>query len=354
MHVHLLCPGLLWPAKALHDTAFDLDLPAFSRLLGRARLSWGAPQGSEDWLCTHFGISGAAPVAALRLLGEGVDPGQQIWLCADPEHLGFEQGRLLLANAPPEVDAGELQALLQEVAPLLQRELPDFRELRAGAAGSGHAYLRLAALPALRLMAPSLARSGNAHFALPTGPDAAAWIRLGNALQMLLHNLAQNRQREASGQATLNTLWFWGAGALPPPPPASRPAPHDAVYGQGPLIAGLARWARRAAPPLPQRAAQLEGGGRHLVCVDELAAPARELDANAWRQALLRLERDWFAPLAAALFSGRLQSLRITALGREASVDVQLGRSAVLKFWRRPCPITRLVAPAEGPEKAAP
>ena len=120
MQVHLVLPGLLWPAKALHDTAFDLQLPALARLLGRARRSWQPPLTAESWLCRAFRIeTGEPPVAALRLLGEGGTPGDDYWLCADPVHLKFEQSHLTLAGAELGISAGEMQQIVAALAPPL-------------------------------------------------------------------------------------------------------------------------------------------------------------------------------------------------------------------------------------------
>ena len=55
MQTHLVLPGLLWPGKALRDTAFYLDLPALAWLLGRGQQAWQPPQPLEHWLCGAFG-----------------------------------------------------------------------------------------------------------------------------------------------------------------------------------------------------------------------------------------------------------------------------------------------------------
>ena len=73
-----------------------------------------------------------------------------------------------------------------------------------------------------------------------------------------------------------------------------------------------------------------------MLLLDSLQSSVRQLDALAWRAALADIERDWLQPLRQHLRAGRIDSLRLTALGDEACLDLSLTRSDALKFWRRP------------------
>jgi len=365
MQLHLVLPGLLWPAKVLYDCAHDLELPALSRLLGCGRVQWTQALPLEQWLCREFGIATGeapvagdrtatgdapvaqdrlatedAPVAPLRLLGEGIDPGDCVWLCADPIHLGFEQGRLTLGSQVLQLGEAEMQDLLQALAPRMA-QIPGYLHLRAGAAGSGYAYLALAAKPLINTTPPSVARGMGGIVALPQGPQAAAWTRLGNELQMLLHAMPENRQREAAGLPVVNSLWFWGAGALPPP---RQSAAYASILGADPLLKGLARWSGAAVVPQPESGRDLPPEGTSLVCLGELAAATQSLDASLWRKRMLALEHDWFAPIAAAHSSGRLKTLRLTALGSEATLELNLRGRDRFSFWRKPRSLASLAA----------
>ncbi|HUW38426.1 MAG TPA: hypothetical protein VMV91_13960 [Rhodocyclaceae bacterium] len=350
MQLHLVLPGLLWPQKALRDTAHDLDLPALSRLLGHGRPVWRSPLALEDWLAREFGIpAGQAPTAALRLQGEGGTPGADCWLCADPAHLRFEQGRLTLAGGDLGVAAAEMGEIIAALTPHLAAHLPGFEAFTAGA--PGHAYLRLARAPQLQCTPPSAAIGRGLDAVVPRGPDARLWQRVGNELQMLLHALPANRERERQGRPGLNTLWLWGAGALP----ERRPCSYDTIVTPAPgggaqldaLLKGFAAWAGIAVQEPGQGLAQLPRAGGTLFVCDHLLLPAQELDANAWRERLADIERDWLAPLAPALSAGIIERLRLTALGEEARFDVDLGRSDLWKFWRKPRALHELIYPSE-------
>jgi len=348
MQVHLVLPGLLWPGKALHDTAFDLELPALSRLLGRGRCNWQASLPTETWLCREFGIlTEEPPAAALRLLGEGGAPGDEFWLCADPAHLKFEQGRLTLAGDRLCISESEMRQIVHAASPHFAAHLPGFAEFVAGTDGR-HAYLRLKASPQITTTPYSAAVGRSIQSALPCGPQAQRWLHLANELQMLLHALPGNQGRETQGLPALNTLWFWGAGFLPERLPSTGNR-YDAILSRASsdnaLLKGISAWAGMPMQELPQSAAKLPRLGNMLLFLDELHLPAQELDANIWRDALLEIERDWLAPLLAALASGGITRLRLSALGEEACLDVHLKRRDLLKFWRRPLALHQLAPP---------
>ncbi|MFA6310678.1 MAG: hypothetical protein WC681_04305 [Sterolibacterium sp.] len=334
MPFHLILPGLLWPQKALRDTAHDLPLPNLSWLLGRGRLEWQEPLPLENWLCRELGCGPGhqPPAAALRLLGEGGSPGNSIWLCADPMHVRIEQGRAHLFGGDLEITDEEMRQLAEALAPYFA----EVGEFQAGA--SGHGYLRLRQLPRL-LTAPPSAAAGRGNL-LPSGEDAARWLRLGNEAQMLLHALPLNARREAAGRPTLNSLWFWGAGSLPEATAgaaATVATAYQPIIGDQPVLKGLAAWAGVPHHPAASDPPTLPGSAKAtLLVLNELLQASQTLDAGLWRAALVDLESGWLKTLAAALRSGRLDRLRLTALGDEATLDITLTRADGMKFWRRP------------------
>ena len=47
---------------------------------------------------------------------------------------------------------------------------------------------------------------------LPTGDDSPYWMSLVSEIQMLLHHLPTNQNRETMGNPTVNSVWLWGEG----------------------------------------------------------------------------------------------------------------------------------------------
>jgi hypothetical protein len=140
-------------------------------------------------------------------------------------------------------------------------------------------------------------------------------------VQMLLHSAPANAAREARGEPPLNSVWLWGAGRLP----QGASSRFRSVASSDPFPLGLARLAGAQARPLPASAsawlAQAPENGRHLVV----------LDASAGVEAL---ERDWFAPLAAALRAARVGMVSLHV--PDAGLSFETIRGDLRRFWRRP------------------
>ncbi len=342
MHLQLLIPGLLQlPADSLR-------LPALSLLLGRGRLAWGPGTSSEEWLAKSFGLdSDRAPYAALRLLGEdGLEPGKHDWLCADPAQLKFTSRGLMLA------DASTLNLSAEEAGGLtgsLNREFSDLGEFFAP--NPGRWYLRLNHPARLTTQRLSQVIGRRVDQFLPEGQDGALWRRHFNEIQVFLHGHPVNQAREDAHRPPINSLWFWGQGSLPETlgKPFAALATHTT---NSPLARGLARHAGIPIMPWPEGPLP-EGAGRVLLTSDSLNAPALYGDEDAWRSALSALETRHLVPAVAALKSGRLQSLPLTAPGDAASLEVRLTRSDLWKFWR-PAVSLSSMKPPHGHSEVAP
>lgn len=323
MHLTLLVPGLLLPVEILEGTTYDLAAPHLSLILGRGRRS----ELPDDALAHLFGLE-RLPAAALRKVGAaGTAPGE--WLCLDPVHWQVGAGGVTLDDpARLGLDAAESAALLAAVQPLFA----DWGELSASAPGRWE----------LRLEQPLALETQPLHEAihqpidpqLPGGAAGPAWRRLLLEAQTVLHDHPVNRAREATGRPTANSLWPWGLGALP----AKIESAFDAVLSDDPVIAGLCRHTGMTCHAVPQR--MPPSAGRLLAIVDTLAMPARTLDALAWRDALLALERDWLAPALAACRTVRLIGTRLG--WQPAAIAYACQRADRLRFWRRMLPLTAL------------
>ena len=130
----------------------------------------------------------------------------------------------------------------------------------------------------------------------------------------MLHNHPLNAERAAAGLAPVNSLWFWGAGALP-----------DQVRCRFASVASddesLTALAAFAGVKVDARPASWPGGNGEAL-----------FDLRDARDLAL-LERDWFAPLLAALDDGRLQRLQFD-FADGARYD--LARRQRWRFWRKP------------------
>jgi hypothetical protein len=333
MQLHIVVPGLLWPKDSINDITRGLDLPALATLLGRGRLERHPALPFEHWLGKTFGIHDEeTPFGALRLLGEGLDPGNADWLCADPVHLRFSRDTLVVGGAA-ELDLTQHEAT--QLAAELNAHLANYGEFIVP--HPRRWYLRLQHTARITTSVLSTVTGRTIEPFLPQGDDAREWRRFINEAQVLLHNHPLNAAREADGRPMANSLWPWGAGALPSG--AAAPAAH--VHANHPLARGVAKLAGVSASRVPARLD--DAVFQSLTLLDGLSEAAQSLDAPAWRAGLAELEANWFAPLLAALKSRRLQHLRLTALGDAATIDVTINAGDLWKLWRRPKPLSDIL-----------
>jgi hypothetical protein len=180
---------------------------------GRGDRLADATPGEAAQLQRHFTLVPAGwPMAALTRDLEFGDAGADLWLRADPAFLRVEMGGArLMACGDLGFAAGEAEDLLAPLRPLFgEAGMP----ISAGA--EGRWYLRIArATPIPAFAPPGEALGADVLPFLPVGRDFAKWRALFNEAQVLLHHHPRNAARAASGQAPVNSLWFWGGGALP-------------------------------------------------------------------------------------------------------------------------------------------
>jgi len=316
MHCELVVPGLFAAAAATRAPALEL-------LLARGRGRGGESQRLEGWLREAFGLD-EQPLAAGALTA--ADAGEAFWARADPVHLRLMRDRLMLVPAAAfSVSAAEAAALCDA----LNRHFP---ALAFAPIEPSRWCVRLAEdHQGVSLENPLDLAGREVGLALP-----AAGHQLVNEAQMLLHAHPLNAAREARGEPAVNSVWLWGAGRAPRVPPS----PWQSVSADDPLALGLARAAGARHRTLAGAAAawleRAPGEGRHLVVLDALRAPLALSQQAECRAVLEALERDWFAPLLAALRSGRvgMVTVHVPEGGERSSFETI--RGDLRRFWRRP------------------
>ena len=267
---HLLIPGLLGPAPAGMGSL--PSLPRLEAFLARADRLEG-PAGFADAAFDLFGMPHATgsdlPTAALCYAYQTGTVPQHWVLHADPVHLRADQDRLLLFDTDG-LDITDEEAAAFERAFNAHFAVDGF-ELRA--ASARHWYLLLDTDPEVvtRSLGDVSGRDVNDY--LPTGSRQRAWRQLLNEVQMLFHGLDVNQVREASGQPTVNGLWFSGGGPLPD---RGRCAIAQ-VEGKSLLVSALA--------------GHTDANGEDQLWVDDNAWRALlRADQAAWADALARVD----------------------------------------------------------------
>lgn len=335
--LHLLIPGLLEtgqfnPADPLPDVA----APALCWLLTRADVH-PAPATLDETLFQQFNLPVPAaadlPVAPVTRLADGGEPDTGWWLRADPVHLRPDWRGIFLADARVlAIQPAEAQAL---TAALNQTFAEDGLHLEA--LRPDRWYLRPTAAPGLRTWPLLDAIGRDINPLLPHGPNRGRWHPLLTEAQMLLHGHPVNRAREERNQPLINGLWLWGGGLVP----TGAGAPVAGLYGNDPLLRGLARLAQAGIAPVPEHAhAWLDsatGEADSLVVLEAMRYDPADGDWTAWAEHLAELELAWFTHCRRWLQTGQIKVLHLyPGNGRVYT----LTGAARWRFWRRAKPLT--------------
>ena len=302
---------LLLPARDRLESAGMSAILA--RWLARGNRLAGGKPGRDAALRECFEFTGTrVPAAALTRSLDAGDARGPLWLRADPCHVGVD------AVAVRMLACGTVDLSTEECAELAQALRPLF-----GDAGfplelvtPARWYLRCphdARVP--QFAAPDDVLGDDLMRHLPQGENERQWRHLLNEAQVILHNHPVNERRVARGRMPANSLWFWGAGKLP----EWVRAPFTRVLSRDDVVIGLARLAQIAtsAPTLDAIV--------HIETKNVLLDLADQRDMNA-------LERDWFAPLNAALQHRRLTQLHLCFDSGERTAIKPVHR---WRFWRR-------------------
>src|SRR5690606_404431 len=92
----------------------------------------------------------------------------------------------------------------------------------------------------------------------------------------------------------------------------------------------------KSQPATPADAVLAHNHARGLVLLDQLMAPTLSEEWGLWLHEMQTLEAQWFAPLLAALKSGKLRSARFILTGGETIAEYTATAASLRKFWVNP------------------
>ena len=150
--------------------------------------------------------------------------------------------------------------------------------------------------------------------------------------QMVLSSHEANARREVAGQPAINSVWFWGEGALP----ATLAPRYAKVFADDAFARGLARVAgvdTRSLPHAFPAPAPPSSAGETLVVVDGLTRALRRGDVDAWLATARAIDERWLAP--ASKHGGRSGALRIVLTSESTAVTATLPPKSRWRFMRR-------------------
>jgi len=336
IQITLALPFALPPPELAPDLQRALKTPALAALLSRTsgQTLTAAEDGArvlphEAWLARELGLgSGAdsAPLAAAVMRGYGQAPAVGYWFIVQPIHVQMARTHLTLA------DPRRLRLADADSRALFELARPYFEEsgkpLVYGGADTW--FMRADDWSALQTATPDTVTSMNLSDWIPEGPNAIAFRKLQNEIQMLWHEHPVNEARQARGLTPVNSFWAWGGAAAP------APAARATLAGAGApgWLSALAQPALREAT-LAQLLAHTGDNRQRIAMLGDLIEAGSAGDWSDWLLHMQRLEQDWFAPLLAALQDGRVAQVRLVMSHRTRLAEFTSTKNAQRKFWRK-------------------
>jgi hypothetical protein len=296
-------------------------LPALSLLLARGE-SAPAGQSWQQRLIEAFGgarLQGLSIAAVAAAALPGLDAAARplgAWL-AQPVHLQAAANHLRLpADGLLRLDATDAHALCADFARVFGS---DGLELHALPGGS---LLLTGCEAGAGLPEPS--RHVGERLETAGSRVDVALRRLASEVELWLHEHPVNRARARRRESPISTLWLWGGEpGTATVGPATLMSPAQ-LYGDDPLLAGLARLIQR---PLEAAPAHLDA--MRMASPDALVLVQLSVHGKGGA-GLEALESAWVAPALARLRGGALRSLRVMML----DCDIESTRMQMWKLWR--------------------
>ncbi|GAA4335263.1 hypothetical protein GCM10023144_28340 [Pigmentiphaga soli] len=359
----LVLPGALPSAPIAAELARQLEAPdgpapTLVQWLRRARVVQAAfdPDdagctATEAWFFAragfasgHAGLRPGAALASLLVPDEAAaQAAEPVWV-AELAHVQVGRDGLVLTDPGGlRVDAAESAALLDSA-----RGLFDEAGFGVEPAAPGRWRVRPPSGVGVPAATPAVVAGTGLDRWWPRDAGARPWRRLVNEIQMTWHEHPVNLDREARGEVAVNGLWLHGGA--PAWTPRWQPAPARLVGGPPWLraLAGRAGlpWSPAGAsavdvsaasvPPVHDPAAHVPACAWEpgtIAALPDLDVPCRDAAWAEWLDALRRLQRDCFAPLARRQAAGELAAIELVLPAAQRIVTARIDRRPALLRW---------------------
>jgi hypothetical protein len=316
----LTVPGLL--AHGTQALAATAPFRSFARYADPPVLN---REGTASALCAALGLPHATPLAPFCALGAGLRVDDRYMVAATPVTLVADRDIVMLAGRVQDLGDDDAAVLIE----LLNRHFVD-DGVNFVAARPTTWFARCERAFSLSTSPLDAAIGRSIYSYLPRGADGNTWQRWQVEIQMLLHEHAVNRQRDARGLLPVSSVWFWGSGRLSDVMAAtSLGRAFAAADESGDLVRGLARHVGLSVDALPAAFSAILDG------LNDSPSAILALTSMSEESAVERFGADWLQPAVAALEAGTIDALRLIADGHGAAVS-----------WvaQRPSPFVRLTS----------
>lgn len=314
---------------------FGNDQALLTKLLSKARISLSDTK-YEDWVAKQFGLQQAAvPIAAIAAQADGLDATKGVWLKADPVHLQLQRDTFALHDEVPLTLSNH--SAVAFIESLNKHFAEDGLQFCLGDSGAWYITHQSndQSVTELETTNPINVVGQDISNYAATGKAAEYWRTKQNEVQMLLFEHAENQTREEQGLLPVNSVWFYGAGALKGFKHDPLNQAEQALVSSDPGYLGLAKLNQFGAIPLPSISSTSEiqtllttitHKNIHVVLADPL-------QCNAWCEVMLQMLRQ-----------RTLKQLKLVLGWQHKTIEAVITPNHLYQFWRKAKPIQDYLA----------
>ena len=165
---------------------------------------------------------------------------------------------------------------------------------------------------------------------LPRGTHAQYWLQCINEIQMLLHGSSINFERESRGMWTINSLWLWGGGVLPPRN-KNIDISYTKIIADDILLQGIANYCEIECCSLDRYEEAIQSG-KSFMLLDRLSDPVSRHDVFAYVQNLAEIEDSYLKRIDELLKQGKIKQVRLLS----DKISVSVTAKSLRRWWKRP------------------
>jgi len=320
-NLELILPFSLPPAGLANDLLKALNAPSLAKLIASSNtrtLMTGEAFSkalaheyllADDLNAVDFSTSPATTWDKMQ--AKGVTPQSGFWFSLQPVHIHFARDHLVLMDQRrlliTDDESRQLFNIAKTVCDEFQMEL---------VFGDNHTwFLRCDSWSGLKTSTIDAACGHNIDIWMAQGDHARAWRKLQNEIQMLWFSHEINQQRESNGQNTINSVWL-SCGA-------DKPSSNRKTLMN---LADSSNFAQHLSSPIVSSS----------LVLDALTGAAMNSDWSYWLEQMHELEKNYFAPLLAALQKNELQELKLICSDARQIMEFKLTPWSLRKFWVKP------------------
>ncbi len=270
------------------------------------------------------------PIAAITALSDLDLAKDKIWMRADPVFLHADLSSLILFDCQKgSLTKEDVAGFFSVINPMLEKD--GLCLICGDDPTRWYVELNSSALEndkPITTTRPGLVNGKDIRQFLPQGKDRSYWVRLGNEIQMLLHDCSTNLERKKRGEVSINSIWFWGAGKCPD----QAYCQFDKIITNDVNARGLAIWSGVSCENVPTDFSdwlESEKNQQHILLVLSQGDMALSESPNQ-REWLIEQERLIFEPALSNLKNGKIKSLEIISNDQHRKIQ----RHHLLRFWR--------------------